>query len=127
MDEFTVINVRPAYVYFDKEQDRHLETHLNQLFISDSYADAVDQGVAWARNRFENVIKDFYEQSVLGSIKISEKIIARPDTNGFIDTRSSFCFFEWKYDWPGTLEGYVRSFKRRESSKLNLNEGLKHG
>ena len=105
-NEVRVYAVSPAWGY--KVDGEMLEHRLHQEFLADSPWEAVRAGVAWARNRHENLMGDYGEGSTLSSIKVHEKRICRPDKNGFISTGIvGFAIFEWKNDWPGTLDEYV--------------------
>jgi len=111
MDKVQVYYVKASYPYYDKEQGMMVETSLTQEFIAADKKHAIDVGVAWAKNRFENVFKDFYSKSCLGSVKIGNKSIGYGLQDGTIDTFVCPYFFEWKYDYPGTLEDWIQDAK----------------
>jgi hypothetical protein len=109
LKEVLVFVASPAYAYREKDGEfagQMLEKQMDQEFIADSYGEAVKHAIAWAHNRFEAIIKDWYNESFFSSIKVYVKSIGRSQENGQLDTHNHGCFFEWKYDWPGTLEEY---------------------
>ena len=115
-NEFFVFNARPAYAYREETGDyagMMVERHLDQLFIADSYLDAVKIAIAWSKDRFEQVIKDSHTDSFFSSLKVSTKCIAKGKEDGSIDTRNGMTFFEWKYD-TGNLETELRVFSKQD-------------
>jgi len=103
-----VVRVRPAYAYRETEgplSGMMVETHLDQEFLAGTYLEGLDGAIAWARERERVSMSELYPGSFLSSIKVSLKYIGRVDTEGVCSTRSTGVFFEWKYDFPGTLDG----------------------
>jgi hypothetical protein len=100
-----VCTARPAYAYRD-DDGTMVEHHLDQEFIADTYLAGLDGAIAWARCRYESYMKDAYPESFLSSLKVSTKFIGRISAEGISSTRSQGVFFEWKYDFPGTLDVY---------------------
>ena len=90
-----------------------VERSLTQDFVAENELSAVKAGYAWAFNRYKAVIKDSYEGSFVGCIKVRHRLIGTVDEEGFIDTRGFMFFFEWKYDWPMSLKEAVDAFERK--------------
>ena len=110
MKSIKVYIVSVSFPYQDKEEGM-VERSLQQEFLADNDSQAIDVGIAWAYNRYKQVIKDYYDKSIIGCIKVGTKAIGRGEKNGFINTHSEGRFFEWKCDWPGTLEQWANSKK----------------
>ena len=116
MGNVFVFSAHSAFAYRETEGEHKgmmLETSLSFQFTAPSYSDAIDSAIRWANNRFENVIKDSYSEAVLSSLKVRAVQIGPIDENGGGLPSSLGTFFEWKYDWPGTLEQYVASAKKK--------------
>lgn len=104
----------PAWVY--KDSGHPLEHHLSIEFLAEDDMGAVQASVKWARERHEAIMKGYGEGSFFSSIKVYRKRIEAPGEDGSIGTRTWGCIFEWKYDWPGTLEDQIGSFLDRSWS-----------
>jgi len=105
--ELHVYTAAPAWSYTEESGERR-EHSLHVDFLEDSHAGAVEAAIVWAKERHEALMGDYGKNSVLSSIKVFEKRICRPDGNGHISTGLiGFSIFEWKNDWPGTLEDWV--------------------
>ena len=125
LNEFFVFNARPAYAYKSEEDadpnsntSMILEKHLSQIFIADSYLEAVKIAVAWSKDRFEQVIKDSYKDSFFSSLKVSTKCIAKGKKDGSINTRNGMTFFEWKHD-TGNLGTEVEVFSKQNHANTH--------
>ena len=115
----------PAYCYKEEKNiftDMMLERHLDQLFIADSYGEAVQQSLEYTLNRYEQYFKDAYNECFIGSLKVFTKLIGRQLPDKRFATVSGGCFFEWKYDWPDSLERYVAAYLKKEESKEHPSE-----
>lgn len=88
-----------------------VETSLHQLFIADTFDEALATGVAFAQNRLDEIMKDMYKALGIGCIKIREKFIGRGQPSGMIDTAGTVPFFEWKCDYPGTMQNWIDKCK----------------
>jgi hypothetical protein len=97
----------PAYVFPCGQEYR--ETNLSIEFLADNDVEAVKQARDWAFNRLEAVMKAMYPGCFLGSLKVYTKRIGRACADGYIDTYTIWCVFEWKHDWPSTLEQSMES------------------
>lgn len=101
----------PVYTYREHEgmmlEGMMLEKSLSLEFLANSHKEAIDKAIAWAKDRYENYIKDSYKESFFSSIKVYTKEIGFIDEDGTGHTKNHMFFFEWKHDWPGTLEQYV--------------------
>ena len=71
------------------------------LFLADSYAEAIKCAVAWAKNRSKNL------KLKIGAVSVCGLTIPRPEASGYIPLMRGFAFFEWKCDFPGTLDAYA--------------------
>ncbi len=82
------------------------EHGLQQLYLAPNEVEAVRMAVAWGQERAKAL------EWFLGCIKVHHYIIHTPEPSGYIRSGAvPFYLFEWKYDWPGTLEQYVKSFE----------------
>ncbi len=119
MESIYVYVASPAFAYREtnKKSDlcgMMLERSLSFEFITSSYSEAIDKAIAWSKNRFETVIKDYYDESFFSSLKIHIREISAIEEDGSSNGGSRGTCFEWKYDWPGTLEDWVKRAKSKE-------------
>lgn len=121
MNRIYVFESAPAYAYREtegKSAGQMFETSLRKQFLADSQYEAVVKAVAWAKERYESYMKDAYNKCFFSSIKVYLKSIGRIDENGkTLDGNNGVCLFEWKYDWPGTLDSYIKAFDKPETTK----------
>lgn len=109
--EIQVFSVRVSFPYYDTEEKGMRETSLQRDFVADTYGDALDIAPQWAENRLQAVIKDMYGQDAkVGCITVGVRVIGRANDKGFIEGGFDR-FFEWKYDWPGTLSQHIGMWK----------------
>ena len=111
-----VFECHPSFVYRIKSGERKgqmTEAGLSQIYLAETYKEAVDIAVNWTRNRYKNVYQDFYPESDIGCLKINVRFIGRAIKDGQIDTSRGMTFFEWKYDWGYTLDSAVEEFSRK--------------
>lgn len=107
-NEYQIYKAIPGYVY--KEDDGSMvETKLSCQFIADTNGQAVQEAIAFSKDRFKNIYKNYYKDSFLGSLKVYLEHIA-PLNNGVITASKCMPIFEWKYDWPVSLELCLESF-----------------
>lgn len=99
------------YVYLSDEGMR--EKSMTQYFIADNHYQAVVTAKAWAEGRFEAVIKDTYKNASLGSLTVNEYFIGELQPDKRIATGHSIPFFEWKRDFPGTLDEWMACAKEK--------------
>ena len=93
------------------------ETHLDTRFLAHSYGKAVEDAVAHAHERYENYFKHpSYKDSFLSSIKVYLNIIQPMNDDGSTNGSSAGCFFEWKYDWPCSLDEAVESYLQTDQA-----------
>jgi hypothetical protein len=110
LEPVVVYVARVSYVYLDEKCMRETSSSID--FLAKNANDAIDALVAWANNRYNAIYKDMYKNCEIGCLKLYQKQICQPETSGFINTHTiGFVLFEWKYDWPGTLKSYIKSFK----------------
>lgn len=97
-----------ALVYFLTkpldEKGHCLETSLPIEFKAEGWKKAVQDAVRFARNRERNLKGWKFVCLKLGEFDPSP---IEPD-GSFVPSRRAN-FFEWKYDWPGTLEERIES------------------
>jgi hypothetical protein len=101
-----VYHLDVRYIYLSKEPgDKGMrEKSMTQYFIADNHYQAVVSAVAWAKGRFEAVIKDSYKNASIGSITVGEYFIGDLQPDSRISSGYAGHFFEWKCDFPITLE-----------------------
>jgi len=116
MKSIQVYVAAPAWVY--KDNGESLEHSLSIEFLSDSDFGAVEEAIKWALERHEAIMKDYGGGAFFSSIKVYTKAISEPDDTGYIRTVTTGQLFEWKYDWPGTIEQYVEAAKSRGLSSI---------
>jgi len=81
--------------------------------LTDKMIQAINEQTIWWSD--DRMCHWFFDFSVDG-IWISQTHINNELTEG--NTRNNMFFFEWKYDWPGTLEQYVDKTIDYEGNKL---------
>jgi len=115
MKAIQVYVAAPAWVYTDAGEQ--METKLEIEFLANSDLEAVEAAIKWARNRHEAIMKDYGGGAFFGSIKVYTKQISELQEDGFISVATGM-IFEWKYDWPGTIEDWVATARSRDLSSL---------
>lgn len=123
-DKFFVFVGSPAFCYRERNgklKGRMVETRLDTMFIADSYGEALVDAVKHARERYEALYKEMYEECFIGSIKVYAKCIARLTPEGEYQggITGLGAFFEWKIDFPADLDSYVKVFLSKPESKLH--------
>lgn len=71
---------------------------LNKVYEAKNYRAGVLGGVKWARNREEAL-----GWKVL-AVKVSDYFIGKVELDGYIQTGAGLFGFEWKNDYPNSLE-----------------------
>jgi len=107
IDEIAIFSCKGAFIYEIEDGERQgemTERSLFSEFIANSYKEAVDNAIKWIKDRYENVFKDHYKNSSIGSLKVSVHCIRRCDKHGRSQSSSTPAFFEWKCDFPYDLE-----------------------
>ncbi len=86
------------------------EERLSTPIYAKDKLQAIDASVFWANDRLEI---DFFEK--ITCIKVFNYIIStwQPDIPLMTAAMSLSCIFEWKYDWPSSLEQTISIFKER--------------
>ena len=111
MNEVTICIATPAYVYEEDTgplKGQRVETHLTFRYLAKDGGEAIRMAVAHARERYQEYYKDSYKNCFLGSIKVGTESIGRIDMKTGTGSSSSMMpIFEWKYDWPETLDECV--------------------
>jgi hypothetical protein len=121
-----IFECHPSFVYRVRTGNMAgsmAETSLSQIFIAETYKEAVDIGVNWTNNRYKNVYQDFYDECEIGCLKINVRFIGRSDEKGQIDTKRGMTFFEWKYDWGYDLDSAVKEFARKRFADTHPMQG----
>jgi len=86
---------------------------LHSLILADSPAQAIEYAVAHARNR---------EAALgwkIGAVGVCMNAVLRPDERGYIGLARTVDFFEWKCDFPGTLDEYADDAKEKFLTRVN--------
>ena len=100
-----------VHAYFLQRGEKG-EHGMEQLYCAVTDAEAVRAAVAWGNERATAL------GWILGCLKVHHYEIKTPEENGHIRSgRVPFHLFEWKYDWPGTLEQYVTAFEVEAKNK----------
>jgi len=91
-------------------------TSLRQIFLADDDVQAVWQSVEWCEER-TRVLGDVYAQAVFGAVKVHGFTVGEydPIRKAFLTRRHFMPIFEWKCDFPGTLQEYVEAFAAKKS------------
>jgi hypothetical protein len=93
------------------------EKSMTQLFLAENDYHAVLTAWAWAKGRYEVIIKDTYPRSSIGSIRVGEFLIGGLMEDNRMETKHLGPFFEWKCDFPMySLEQYI-AVKKEELNK----------
>ena len=122
VDCVEVFTSQVSYVYQDRGgewpgDNGMRETSLNTEFIASDPGEAIDMAVLHAQERLKNCMSEMYEKCSLGCIKVGTKVIARFAPDGATRTRNHAAFFEWKCDYPGTMQDWI------DKAKHNLHLG----
>jgi hypothetical protein len=90
------------------------EDSMNVLFTAPDQNAAIKDGVRAAeRINFSDLYPD--ENALLCCVKIYRKYIGPISEDGSSHEITCFPTFEWKYDWPGSLQEHVK-MKIRENN-----------
>jgi hypothetical protein len=118
MNPIKVYSAQTSYPYGSDEGMRELSLTID--YTASDPVDAIRAAIRFADDRVLNLKgPDIYRGMCVGCIKLSEKTVGPIEADGRTTTRAGFPFFEWKYDYPGTLEQYVQSFERRYNESTN--------
>ena len=105
------MNLYTIQVHFlvTHEGEKREESLSTPIYAKDKHQ-AIDAAVFWANDRLQ---VDLFEE--ISCIKVFNYIIStwQPDIPLMTAAMSLSCIFEWKYDWPGTLEQTIAIFKKR--------------
>ncbi len=94
--------------FIDHELERPArERSLTIEYLSKDQVSAIKDAVRFARGRERN-----FKSWEFCAIKVHTFHIGPIGKDGNIEHSNGGTFFEWKYDWPGTFEEYLRSFKK---------------
>ncbi len=91
--------------------EKREETLSTPIYAANKHQ-AIDAAVFWAKDRLQ-VNELQYEKIVC--IKVFNYIIStwKPDIPLMTAAMTLSCIFEWKYDWPSSLEQTIAIFKKR--------------
>jgi hypothetical protein len=117
--EIQFFEVEMAYVYRERDGERRrFEGSRRHQYLADGWNDILESGVRAAKASYAQ-IKGFsddeewpYHEEVLDfvCVKIFERYIGVVNEDGRCNrTKSTGCLFEWKYDWPCTLDEQLDS------------------
>lgn len=104
--------VLTAFVYRNNEGDLRECSHTS-VFEAKDHIDAIQSAVRLAKH-----LDSLIEDEKIGALKVYELYIGPISEKGDLKTRKGINFFEWKYDWPGTLDDWAHS--KIEDHKRNL-------
>jgi hypothetical protein len=114
MDEgLYVYDAVPAYAYREtegKNAGMMFETKCPHTFVAQTNGEAVQKAIAHAKERYEQYFKDAYKDCFLSSIKVWLKYIGPIKDNGEGTSRNVGVIFEWKHDYPDTIESYTEAY-----------------
>lgn len=107
-----LFQVSTSFPFLNEEKEWR-EYSKKEIFTAENEVDAVDSAIRWSKRTLEHTVKDWdgHPDSFIGCIKVYPKVVGEIDKDGVNTNRFGLSFFEWKYDWPGTLENYVEKFK----------------
>jgi len=113
-----IIHADARYAY-RSEDGEMMEKSLTHQFIADNYYEAVVAAMDWAKDRFKIIIQDFYDykESFISSLTLGECFINRLPVSHSVGHVS---FFQWKYDWPGTFEDWLKNKKDELDKPITL-------
>ena len=112
-DQPTIVEIYECYIYFvydchtrDGEKVRR-ESSMKVLFTALDLNIAIRDGVRAAKNiNFNDLYPD--ENAYLCCVKIYRNYIGPINEKGESHEIRGFTVFEWKCDWPGSLQEYVK-------------------
>ncbi len=101
--------IQVSFLITIKEEKR--EERLSTPIYAANKHQAIDAAVFWANDRLQAI--DFFEK--ITCIKVFNYIIStwQPDIPLMTAAMTLSCIFEWKYDWPSSLEQTISIFKER--------------
>jgi hypothetical protein len=91
------------WIYY-RSDSREGEHSSSLIFKSGNDRKAIEDAVKWFGNRHKSV-PDIW--STLVAIKACHFSMPEIREDGYLPSPTGFGFFEWKYDWPGTLKGWL--------------------
>lgn len=109
----------PAFVYFDDQHGRMVEHKVPVTYRADTEKEAIQAAARFAEDRYINFFKDdeLYPQSKIGSLKVYPIRIGYINQGGHIEPQSDFCIFEWKMDFPCTLDQKIEMIQGGRNEK----------
>ena len=102
---------RIGYAY--KENEEIFEKTLITNFLAENYELAIKMAVRHANERYKNYLKDAYISCFLANIKINLMCMQPIQSDGSILPSFVYNFFEWKCDFPGSLDDYIKTTIRK--------------
>lgn len=105
-----------SYVY---KTDKGLrESDSEHIFLAEDHKAALlamQPLLKWAEKQYAQ----FYPGAFVGCIKLHEYFIAPPKADGSCNDTGLVQFFEWKHDWPGTLDDWVATKIEKEKRRIS--------
>lgn len=86
----------------DQHFDCTEESSLNMQYVAENLPDAIQAAVRWAYDRKKNFFTP--PKHTLAAVKVWTKVIGPILDTGEALTRHQLPSFEWKYDYPVSLE-----------------------
>jgi hypothetical protein len=118
----TVYHLSVGYIFLSEEPGEGMrERQMTLLFVADNHYQALVSAAAWAKDRFEQVIKDSYKNASIGSLKVSEYFIGEIASSGRSTTGYGLPFIEWKCDFPTSLEQHI-AYSKEKLEKYGRNK-----
>lgn len=116
----TVFEISVSFAHSTDEGMR--EKTLSALFTAEDEAEALRSGVRFSENRLEALYtgkNSFYNdpKAFVCCIKLHPITIGAIDPEGHTSQARGFCIFEWKYDWPGSLEDTWNPFATKSKAE----------
>lgn len=122
MEDIIIFSATVAYVYEAEGgplKGQMVETHHTFRYVAENAYESLKKAVAHTRERYEAYFKDAYKKCVIGSLKVGTECIGNIDTDtGKSSSQYYGKFFEWKYDWPETLDQAVENFFDKMDHKV---------
>lgn len=78
-------------------------------FQAKSHKEAVEDAIRFAKNRERE-----FQGWVFSCLKVGRFQPTQIDAEGYYSSPNGFGFFEWKYDWPGTIDERVEAISVKE-------------
>ena len=120
MKDIFIFVATTAYVYEAEGgplKGQMVETHHTFRFVAENAYESLRKAVAHTREGYDAYFKDAYKKCAIGSIKVGTECIGNIDLEtGRSSSQYYGKFFEWKMDFPDTLDQRVENFFDKEDT-----------